>query len=196
MFTSRAEFRTLLRQDNADARLTPVGYGLGLADNERMKTLEKKNEEISSIKEYLYKFTMNPEEVNPFLESKSSALLHQKQKASSILLRPEMTLQELMRGVQPIQTSLTNYAKDSIEEAEIQIKYQVYIDKEMELSKKMNSLENLSIPSTFNYGKVTSLSKEAIQKFEKIRPATLGQASRISGVNPSDIQILMVFLGR
>lgn len=196
MFTSRAEFRTLLRQDNADARLTPMGYKIGLAGEERMKMLEKKNYEIESIKEFLFKLPLQPEEVNGFFQTKGSAILNQKQKASTILLRPEMTLGEMMKGIDPIEKFLSSYQKESIEEAEIQIKYQVYIDKELELSNKINSLENLSIPTTFNYERVNSLSKEAIQKFEKIRPATLGQASRISGVNPSDIQILMVFLGR
>lgn len=196
MFTSRAEFRTLLRQDNADARMTPLGYKLGLAGEERMRDLEKKNTEIDEIKRILNSTNIEPEDANGLLLGKNSSPISQKQKAGQLLLRPDLSLEDLSNEIKILGEALSPFEKESKEEAEIQIKYQIYIEKEVELSKKIASLEDLSIPKEFNYRRISSLSNEAIQKFESIRPLTLGQASRISGVNPSDVQILMVFLGR
>ena len=196
MFTSRAEFRTLLRQDNADFRLTEMSYRLGLASQERMEKLLAKKEQVNQIKTFLKQTSLQPEEINPYLSSKNSAGIDQKQKALQILLRPNIDLMSMKKSVPAIEKALTGFTNEAIEQAEIQIKYDVYIEKEKELVKKMSQLEQLKIPENFNYDKITALSNEALQKFKKIKPETLGQASRISGVNPSDVQILMVYMGR
>ncbi|MGN6801289.1 MAG: tRNA uridine-5-carboxymethylaminomethyl(34) synthesis enzyme MnmG [Ginsengibacter sp.] len=196
MFTSRAEYRTLLRQDNADLRLTEKSYRLGLASEERMSKVIEKRKEIDEIVSFLEKMKLQPEDVNTFLESNNSAVAQQKVKASQILLRPQVTLQEMKQAISSVQTHLDAFSDEAIQQAEIQVKYQVYIDKEEEMVKKMRLLEEQIIPESFNYENVSSLSNEARQKFKKIRPQTLGQASRISGVNPSDVQILMVYMGR
>src|SRR5690242_4039097 len=196
MFTSRAEYRTLLRQDNADLRLTEKSYRLGLASEERMSKVIEKRKEINEIVSVLDNTKLEPEEINNFLESNNSTTAQQKLKASHILLRPQISLQEMKQSILSIQTQLHAFSEEAIQQAEIQVKYQVYIDKEEEMVKKMRLLEEQIIPESFNYENVSSLSNEARQKFKKIRPQTLGQASRISGVNPSDVQILMVYMGR
>ncbi len=196
MFTSRAEYRTLLRQDNADLRLTERSFRIGLATQERMIKVIEKKKEIEEIVASLENLKFEPEEVNKYLEKNSSALTQQKVKAAQILLRPQATLQSMIKGIPSIQDKLQSFSTDALEQAEIQIKYQVYIDKEEEMVKKMRLLEEQIIPDSFNYENVASLSNEARQKFKKIKPQTLGQASRISGVNPSDVQILMVYMGR
>jgi tRNA uridine 5-carboxymethylaminomethyl modification enzyme len=196
MFTSRAEFRTLLRQDNADLRLTEKSYRLGLASQERMEKVKVKKENVEKIKEILAAINIEPEETNPFLESVQSSTLANKQKASQILLRPMIGLADMVVHIPKIKKSLADFDTETLEQAEIQIKYETYIEKEKELVSKMSQLEDLVIPDNFNYDKLVSLSNEARQKFTKIKPGTLGQASRISGVNPSDVQILMVFMGR
>jgi len=196
MFTSRAEFRTLLRQDNADLRLTELSYRLGLASQERMKkTLLKKNG-VEKIKELLKDFSLDPIESADYLTIKNSAPLLQKQKAQQVLLRPGIDLNSMSTAIPRLGQALTDYTPEILEQAEIQVKYDVYIEKEKDLVKKMSQLEDLLIPDNFNYDRISSLSNEALQKFKKIKPRTLGQASRISGVNPSDVQILMVFMGR
>ena len=196
MFTSRAEFRTLLRQDNADIRLTEKSYRIGLASQQRMDRVRVKKENVEKIKETLSSLSLEPEEVNQFLEKNGSTPTSLKQKASQVLLRPMIGLQEMRKSVHRIEEALLSFDKETIEQAEIQIKYDTYIEKEKELVERMGQLENLVIPENFNYEKLVSLSAEAKQKFTKIKPRTLGQASRISGVNPSDVQILMVFMGR
>jgi len=196
MFTSRAEFRTLLRQDNADLRLTELSYRIGLASQERMEKVRTKEEGVEKVKSILNSLTLDPAEVNPFLESIQSASLTLKQKASQIVLRPNISIAQLQASVAKIEAALKGIEAEIVEQAEIQIKYNTYIEKERELVSKMSQLEDLVIPDNFNYEKLVSLSTEARQKFKKIRPRTLGQASRISGVNPSDVQILMVFMGR
>jgi tRNA uridine 5-carboxymethylaminomethyl modification enzyme len=196
MFTSRAEFRTLLRQDNADLRLTELSYRLGLASQERMEKVRAKEEGVEKVKSILSSLTLDPSEVNHFLESVPSSALTLKQKASQIILRPNISITQMQSSVEKIQTALAGINSEIVEQAEIQIKYDTYIEKERELVSKMSQLEDLVIPDNFNYEKLVSLSTEARQKFKKIRPRTLGQASRISGVNPSDVQILMVFMGR
>ena len=196
MFTSRAEFRTLLRQDNADLRLTEISYRLGLASQERMEKVKLKKENVEKVKEILAGVNIDPEETNAFLEIVQSAPLVIKQKAAQVLLRPSIGLESMMTYIPKLQELLKNFDKDTLEQAEIQIKYDTYINKEKELVSKMSQLEDLIIPDNFDYEKLVSLGTEAKQKFKKIRPRTLGQASRISGVNPSDVQILMVFMGR
>jgi tRNA uridine 5-carboxymethylaminomethyl modification enzyme len=196
MFTSRAEFRTLLRQDNADLRLTEMSHQLGLASQERMNLVNKKKESVSKIKDTLNNFNIDAGTINPFLESIGSATILEKQKASKIVLRPNVALNDLLKIVPGLREAFGQANDDSIEQAEIQIKYERYIEKEVELVKKMSQLEDQRIPDNFDYDKISAVSKEALQKFKKIKPTTLGQASRISGVNPSDVQILMVYMGR
>jgi len=196
MFTSRAEYRTLLRQDNADLRLTEKSFRIGLASEERMKKVNKKKKNIEKIVAFLETKKLEPQELNAFLQNNSSGLGHQKIKATQVLLRPHVSLQSMVKAIPAIQEELGVFSKETIEQAEIQIKYQVYIGKEEEMVKRMRLLEEQIIPESFNYENISSLSNEARQKFKKIKPQTLGQASRISGVNPSDVQILMVYMGR
>jgi tRNA uridine 5-carboxymethylaminomethyl modification enzyme len=196
MFTSRAEFRTLLRQDNADMRLTELSYRVGLASQLRMDKLRTKRESVENLRAQLNQLSLSPEEINPYLTSKGSNPLDQKQKALQVLLRPNIDLVSMMASVEKVGVLLKDFSKEVIEQAEIQVKYEVYIEKEKDLVKKMSQLEELKIPENFNYDRIAALSNEALQKFKKIKPATLGQASRISGVNPSDVQILMVYMGR
>jgi len=196
MFTSRAEYRTILRQDNADLRLTEKSFRIGLASQERMNRVIGKRKAIEEIKEILNEIKLEPQEANSFLSGIPSANISQKTKASQLLLRPQITLENMRAAIPKVGDRLNVYSSESIDQAEIQVKYQVYIEKEEEMVKKMNGLEEQVIPSSFNYENISSLSNEARQKFKKIKPQTLGQASRISGVNPSDVQILMVYMGR
>ncbi len=196
MFTSRAEFRTLLRQDNADMRLTEISYKIGLASQERMDRLQVKKTKVDTIKTLLQQTNIEPEEINDYLISAHSSPLVTKQRASQILLRPGIDLKLMVKETPVLNGMLSEFEADVLEQAEIQIKYDTYIEKERELVEKMSQLENLLIPENFNYTKLVSLSTEAKQKFIKIQPRTLGQASRISGVNPSDVQILMLYMGR
>ena len=196
MFTSRAEFRTLLRQDNADLRLTELSYRLGLASQERMdKVIEKKNN-VEEIKSILRELAVEPQEINSYFSSISSSPITEKQKAHKILLRPDVALDEFAEAMPRLKEALKGFSKQAIEQVSIQLKYEVYIEKEKELVKKMSQLEELEIPETFDYKKISSLGNEAREKLTRIKPRTLGQASRISGINPSDVQILMVFMGR
>ncbi|MGN6354545.1 MAG: tRNA uridine-5-carboxymethylaminomethyl(34) synthesis enzyme MnmG, partial [Parafilimonas sp.] len=196
MFTSRAEFRTLLRQDNADLRLTEKSFRLGLASQERMELVLAKQKGVEEIKAVLQAFSLSPSEANIYLQKINSAEIEEKQKALRLLLRPDVTLPEMIKEISALQEKLHAFSRDIIEQAEIQVKYERYIEKEQELAQRMSTMENALIPESFNYDKVSALSAEALQKFKKIRPRTLGQASRISGVNPSDVQILMVYMGR
>jgi tRNA uridine 5-carboxymethylaminomethyl modification enzyme len=196
MFTSRAEFRTLLRQDNADLRLTEKSYRLGLASQERMEKVKYKRESVEKVKKILEEISLEPADVNGFLESVQTSTLAVRQKVSQLLLRPMISLEQLVNNIPKVKEALTAYNKEILEQVEIQVKYDTYIEKEKGLVEKMSQLEDLVIPDNFNYEKLVSLSNEARQKFIKIKPRTLGQASRISGVNPSDVQILMVFMGR
>ena len=196
MFTSRAEFRTLLRQDNADLRLTELSNQLGFASANRLRKVEEKTNEVANIKTILSNQTIIPEEVNSFLTSIDSMVITEKQKASKLLLRPNISLNQVIENCADLKEKLIDKEVDHLEQAEIQIKYERYIEKEKEIVDRMLTLENKMIPDNFDYDKLSALSIEALQKFKKIRPLTIGQASRISGVNPSDIQILMVFIGR
>ena len=196
MFTSRAEYRTLLRQDNADLRLTEMSYRIGLAGQDRMDRVEKKSSSISNIKDFLNTTSIEPDEVNGWLLSLGSAPISEKQKASRIVLRPDVELSAFMEACPKLKGGLQQYNVESLEQAGIQIKYQVYLDKERELVSRMAQMEELEIPERFDYARIGSLGNEAREKLEKVRPRTLGQASRISGINPSDVQILMVYMGR
>jgi len=196
MFTSRAEFRTLLRQDNADMRLTETSYKLGLASQERMDNVRAKENTVADMKKTMSEMTIDPEEINDFLVSNDSAALTQKQKLSQIILRPGIGIHELIKSVPRIAEAMNGISRDHLEQTEIQVKYEVYIGKEKELVSRMTQMEELEIPNAFDYAKVQAISNEAREKLKKIKPRTLGQASRISGINPSDVQILMVYMGR
>lgn len=196
MFTSRAEFRTLMRQDNADMRLTELSYDMGLASAERMEQVRRKKEHIQQIKEILASFSIEPAEINNLLEKKGISTLKERQKVQKLLLRPDISLNDLVIALPQLQEKLEAFSNEEKEQVEIQVKYDVYIEKEQEMARRMSAMEDLIIPDSFNYEKVQAISIEARQKLTKIKPHTLGQASRISGVNPSDIQILMVFMGR
>ncbi|MBL7743492.1 MAG: tRNA uridine-5-carboxymethylaminomethyl(34) synthesis enzyme MnmG [Chitinophagaceae bacterium] len=196
MFTSRAEFRTLLRQDNADLRLTELSYRIGLASGERMgKVLEKKTN-VEKIKTILNESSVEPSEINVYLEKINSSQISEKQKTGKLLLRPDIELNDLAEALPELKKQLASFSKETIEQASIQIKYEVYIEKEKDLALRMSQLEDLLIPETFDYKKIQSLGNEAREKLTRIKPGTLGQASRISGINPSDVQILMVYIGR
>lgn len=196
MFTSRAEFRTLLRQDNADIRLTEKSYRLGLASQQRMENVKSKIENVENLKNILASLSLTPEETEEYLKSVQSSPLSTRQKAAQLLLRPMVSLKGMAGVISSVKEALAGFNAEQLEQVEIQLKYDTYIEKEKELVLKMGQLEDLIIPDNFNYEKLVSLSNEARQKFNKIKPRTLGQASRISGVNPSDVQILMVFMGR
>lgn len=196
MFTSRAEFRTLLRQDNADLRLTELSYRLGLASQERMDKVLEKRTGVEKIKAILKDLSVEPGEINTYFTSINSSPITEKQKAQKILLRPDVELADFATAFPRLKEALSGFSKDSIEQASIQVKYDTYITKEKNLVQRMSQLEELEIPDSFDYKKIASLGNEAREKLSKIKPRTLGQASRISGINPSDVQILMVFMGR
>lgn len=196
MFTSRAEYRTLLRQDNADLRLTEMSYKLGLASQHRMELVIKKRKAVDAILTLLQNIYAEPRVVNNYLESINSTAITERQKAVKILLRPDVDITSLLNAIPTLQEKTKDFTQKELQQAEIQIKYERYIEKEKDLVVRLSTLEELAIPENFNYDKITALSKEALQKFKKIQPRTLGQASRISGVNPSDVQILMVYMGR
>jgi tRNA uridine 5-carboxymethylaminomethyl modification enzyme len=196
MFTSRAEFRTLLRQDNADLRLTEMSYRMGLASQQRMDKVLLKRKEVEEIKQALKTTALEPVEVNPFFESIGSSAIIEKQRLEKIVLRPNLGLTHLMSNVPKVAAALGRFSPDALEQAEIQTKYQVYIDKEKELVDRMRQLEDLEIPDKFDYQRIVALGAEAREKLLRVKPKTLGQASRISGINPADVQILMVYMGR
>lgn len=196
MFTSRAEFRILLRQDNADIRLTEIGYNLGLASRERLeKVLHKKEQTVKLINDLKHKKVV-PDEVNNSLDALQTATIKEKVSVYKLLKRPEISLYEVAKMDGDFATYLSKYDDDVIEQAEIQVKYDSYIEKEEKLAEKINSLENYKINHELDYNKISALSAEAKEKLRKIKPETIGQASRISGVSPADISILMVYLGK
>ena len=192
MFTSRAEYRILLRQDNADRRLTPLSYHIGLASEERYKAVQKKYDKVDELISFCDNTTVKADLINPYLESKDSALLTESKKISFIATRPELDLGEILEIV----PRRTNYTKHEIESAEISIKYKGYIDREVENAKKLKRLESLSIPDGFDFSDINGLTIECRQKLERYKPRTIGQASRISGVSPADISVLLVYFGR
>jgi len=198
MFTSRAEYRLLLRQDNADFRLTKLGYNLGLASRERMEKVEKKSSNVVKIIDFLKRGSINPEQINSILEDKETNIIIQKAKLASLLLRPQITIFDLIKGSKSLEEFFCSRAfiNEEGEEAEILIKYENYIEKEQEIVDKLSKFEDIQLRFDFNYNELNSLSLEAREKLSKIRPETIGQASRISGVSPSDISVLIVYLGR
>jgi tRNA uridine 5-carboxymethylaminomethyl modification enzyme len=197
MFTSRAEHRTLLRQDNADLRLTKIGHQIGLASEERLRKMEAKKEKTASFVQFLKKTSASTDEINPILTAADSANVNQSDKLFKFLSRPNISL-ALLRSLDTVSAYIkeADLNEEEIEQTEIQVKYSGYIDKEMAQVDKLSRLEDIRIPADFNYDKVKSLSIESRQKLQKIVPATLAQASRISGVSPSDISTLLVYMGR
>ena len=199
MFTSRAEFRILLRQDNADERLTPLGFELGLADREALDKVERKQVLTKQLKTKLREIGISPAEANPLLEAKESALIGQQVKASSLITRPHISLSDLASISALTATAVSEVFNEeplAVEQTEILLKYEGYIDREEEQAQKHQRLENLQLPNTLDYIQIKSLSIEAKEKLSKIQPATIGQAARVSGVSPSDISVLLVYLGR
>lgn len=196
MFTSRAEYRILLRQDNADIRLTEKSYKLGLAEEDRLKRLDQKVSGMNELKKFFKEYSVSPEELNGVLASVNSAELKQKLKLEKVLARPNVDIALLEKGVLPLHEMRQQFDNEIFESAEIEMKYESYILKEVELADKMLRLEDIRLNPDFDYSDLKSLSIEARQKLAKLRPETLGQASRISGVSPADVQVLMVRLGR
>ena len=195
MFTSRAEFRTLLRQDNADERLTEKGYQLGLADQFRYDTFQQKKQHVAQLIEELQVTKLKPAEANPWLENIGVSTIREGAPLINFLKRSDLTMEHLMQH-ETIAPIVKKYAADEIEQVEIVVKYESYIDKERKMVEKMKAMEDLSIPSNFDYDKIKTLSTESRIKLKNIKPQTIGQASRISGVSASDISILLLFMGR
>ena len=195
MFTSRAEYRLLLRQDNADIRLTGKSHELGLATDERLKKVEEKIAKSEELESFLRETSLKPGIINPVLDSIDSAPVDQAYRAAQILTRPNMTLKKLDE-IDFIKEKSEMYSNEVREQAEINIKYKGYIDKERENVSKLQRMETIRIPEDFDFSKIQSLSAEAKQKFTKIQPKTIAQASRISGVSPADINVLLIYLGR
>ncbi len=196
MFTSRAEYRILLRQDNADLRLTPIGYELGLASKERMQKVERKNQDSEQLLNALQLQKVKPEHINEGLETLGTATIREKAPVLNLLKRPEINLNNFRKIHQDLDTLLIDYDEEVTEQVEINIKYANYIERERQMADKVAQLENYRIPQDFDYSKLKALSKESIEKLNQVRPETIGQASRISGIRPSDVQILLVYLGR
>lgn len=197
MFTSRAEYRTLLRQDNADFRLTPKGHALGLASDERLIRMEKKLSQSSEMVNFFRETSLKPEEANPVLEAKGSAPMAQPDKMFKVLSRPQIDLEDFLKFDKvAAYVAERDLDREVIEQAEIQVKYSGYIEKEKNHADKLNRLEDAIIPDNFDFDKIKSISIEAKQKLNKIRPKTIAQASRISGVSPSDISVLLIHMGR
>lgn len=194
MFTSRAEHRLLLRQDNADIRLTPIAHKLGLVDDARLAKVNKKIEDSDKLVSYMRATSVAPADMNPILDEVGSSAIPQKTKLFTLLSRPQVTINDIGRASNDFQELLQNHDEETIEQAEIKVKYDSYFEKEMEIVNKMKKMEDKEINPDFDYKLLTSLSIEAREKLLKVKPRTLGQASRISGVSPSDISVLMVYM--
>jgi tRNA uridine 5-carboxymethylaminomethyl modification enzyme len=196
MFTSRAEYRVLLRQDNADIRLTELGHKLGLATDERLdRVLDKKNG-VNHLISFLEKIKVDPIHVNDELTQMNTAVIREKIAVESLLKRPEISIREIKSLNRDLAQTINQFSEEIQQQAEIEIKYQTYIERERKLAEKIGSLENYKIKSDFDYDRVKALSAEAREKLKKIKPETIGQASRISGVSPADISILTVYMGK
>lgn len=196
MFTSRAEYRILLRQDNADLRLTKLSYKLGMAKEERYNRVLVKKDKTAEILNLLKSTGLQPEDINPFLASINSAEISQKTKLEKIISRPHVSIMNLIQDVPAVRTLLEGYEREFLEQAEIKIKYDGYIQRERDMANKMKKLDDVRLPINIDFAKIKSLSSEAKNKLSNLKPRTLGQASRISGVSPADISVLMVYMGR
>jgi tRNA uridine 5-carboxymethylaminomethyl modification enzyme len=196
MFTSRAEFRILLRQDNADLRLTPLGNHIGLASESEMAVVNEKEQDLQQVLHNFKNYKFKPQEINHQLHEIQTAPIKEKTSAYQLLKRPEISVNQLVNMSFDFSKSITGYSSTTTEQAEIQIKYETYIDKEKKLAEKIQSLDQYRINPQFDYNQIPALSTEAREKLKQIQPDTIGQASRISGVSPADISILMVYLGK
>lgn len=196
MFTSRAEFRILLRQDNADIRLTEIGHKIGLASEERLAVVNEKKARVNELVKELKQIKITPEEVNPTLTNHSTASIKEKTNLLNIIRRPQINMRSLKEINNRVESSLSKYKEEILEQAEIQIKYETYIEKEHKLAEKLAHIDSIKIKSEFDYKSIPSLSAEAKEKLNKQRPENLGQASRISGITPADISVLMVYLSK
>lgn len=196
MFTSRAEYRILLRQDNADERLTPLAHELGLASDERLRELEHKLDGVKQLRQGLKKLSVTPEEALPVLDNVNSSPLKHAMRAQDILTRPHVTLEAMQQGISSVQELVHPHPEHVLEQVEIQVKYEGYIAKEQDMADRLGKLDHLVIPADLDFERLTSLSYEGRQKLTDRRPRTLGEASRISGVSPSDLSVLMIYLGR
>jgi tRNA uridine 5-carboxymethylaminomethyl modification enzyme len=197
MFTSRAEYRTLLRQDNADYRLTPKSHQIGLASEKRLRRMEEKFSKSDAMVNFFKETSISAEEANPILVEKGSSPMTQSDKMYKVFSRPQIELEDMVRFEKVRQyIDEHNLDKEEVEQAEIQVKYSGYIEKERNNAEKMIRLEDMKIPDNFDYDKIKSMSIEAKQKLSKIRPVTISQASRISGVSPSDVSVLLIHMGR
>jgi len=199
MFTSRAEYRILLRQDNADLRLTEKGFNIGLASEKRMTKVAEKEIKTDELIKFIRKTSIEPDRINPILEKRKTSPIKQKVKMDGVLARPFLTIQDLQianDNLTEFIDTIGNEKRDVLEQAEIMIKYKGYLDREQDVAEKLSRLEYVIIPDEIDYSKFSSLSNEAKEKLKGIRPGTLGQASRISGIKPSDISVLMIYLGR
>ncbi|MEY4110752.1 MAG: hypothetical protein RLZZ46_1107, partial [Bacteroidota bacterium] len=196
MFTSRAEYRILLRQDNADLRLTPRSFELGFATEDRMRKVEQKQKNCEALSSLFRNESMDPAEINPVLDQAGSSPINQKVKLAGLLARPNLTLSDFERGSKILSEKLSVFSEEEKEQAEIQLKYEGYIEREKEMAAKQQRLENIRLHDDLDFRQLTSLSAEAREKLSDQRPVTLGQASRISGVSPADISVLLVYLGR
>ena len=196
MFTSRAEFRLLLRQDNADVRLTELSFNLGLASKERMEKVNKKEEQAQSVIHYFKNNSVSPETINPFLTQIGSATVNQKTRYFSILSRPNISIPLLIENDSRLKDDFIYFDTEAVQQAEILMKYEGYLERERDAALKMRKLEEIRLNELFDYDRIVSLGSEAREKLKKFKPSTIGQASRISGINPSDISILLVHLGR
>ena len=196
MFTSRAEYRILLRQDNADLRLTEKGHKLGLASDDRLKNVEEKRKSVSKLLNDIKQKKIDPDKANPTLAALGTATIEHRTNYAKLLKRPQINIYDLPSFDEDLASYLAKYDPEILEQVDILIKYEDYIDKEEKLADKISSLENHSIQSDFDFDSISALSAEAREKFKKIKPSTIGQASRISGVSPADISVLMVYMGR
>ncbi|HSH51146.1 MAG TPA: hypothetical protein VK982_05435, partial [Bacteroidales bacterium] len=195
----RAEYRILLRQDNADIRLTELGNRLGLVSSHRFGLLKEKIKYRDNLVQFIKNYSVSPGEINPLLQQINSSVLKQKRKLVDVLLRPEVSIKQLEQHVQDLKQKIEpipNRKEEIVEAAEVLIKYSGYIEREQQMADKLKRLEHIKIPPAFDYGKILSLSTEARQKLKKINPINIGQAARISGVSPSDVSVLLVYMGR
>jgi tRNA uridine 5-carboxymethylaminomethyl modification enzyme len=196
MFTSRAEFRLMLRQDNADLRLTPLAYEIGLAKEDRFQKAKEKQHAVDHVIKFIEEYSVSPDEINPLFEKLETASINQKMKLNKLLTRPQVSLSDIKSVLRDLEVELDKYPKDWMDSVEVAIKYEGYLQKEQEQVDKMLRLEGIGLNPNLDYKTIKSLSSEAAEKLNKIKPKTLGQASRISGVSPSDVSVLMVYVGR
>jgi tRNA uridine 5-carboxymethylaminomethyl modification enzyme len=198
MFTSRAEYRILLRQDNADERLTPLAHSIGLASDERLRKLDEKRSAVADLHRFLDDTSVEPDAMNPLLETIDSSPIRQKVKLSSVITRPHVDLELLIQASNELADFIQDERFDDVirESTQVLLKYEGYISKEQEMADKLSRLEHISLPADLEYERLTSMSTEARQKLQAIRPSTIGQASRVSGVSPADIAVLLIYLGR